>query len=52
MCINEKLFVMYLKEIFLYLTWPILILVSWWLVRYLLQRYEKSLAEREKATEE
>lgn len=38
---------MYLKEIFLYLTWPILILVSWWLIRFMLNRYEKSLPEAE-----
>ncbi len=32
---------MYLKWIMLYLTWPLLILVTYWLVRIALRRYEK-----------
>lgn len=32
---------MYIKWIMLYLTWPLLILVTYWLVRIALRRYEK-----------
>jgi hypothetical protein len=38
---------MYLSSILFYLTWPLLIIVSYYLIRYALRQYEKT--ERKQA---
>lgn len=36
---------MYLSEILYFLSWPAMILISWWLVRYYLKKLDKKLVE-------
>jgi hypothetical protein len=38
---------MYIKEIIFYLLWPVVIWISWTLVRFFLSMYEKSRQEME-----
>lgn len=36
---------MYLTQILYFLTWPAVILISWWLVNYYMKKLDKKLAE-------
>jgi len=38
---------MYIKEILFYLLWPLVIWISWTLVKFFLGMYEKSRQEQE-----
>jgi len=38
---------MYLKEILWLLTWPLLIIVSYYLIRFALKRFEEHLPEKD-----
>jgi hypothetical protein len=42
---------MYITSIIFYLTWPALILLSFWLIRLLLKKYEKLNEKWEKREE-
>lgn len=36
---------MYISNIIGYLTWPAIIILSYWMIRWALKRFEKKLAE-------
>lgn len=36
---------MYLSQIIYFLTWPAVILISWWLVNYYLKKLDNKLTE-------
>lgn len=38
---------MYTHSILLLLSWPVLILVSWFVIRYVITRYEKKEAKKQ-----
>jgi hypothetical protein len=38
---------MYIKEILLYLMWPLIIWISWLMVRFFIRMYEKNSQEQE-----
>jgi len=39
---------MYISGIFGYLMWPVIILLSYWLIRRALKKFDRKLAEEEK----
>ena len=39
---------MYTESILFLLSWPVLILISWFVIRYVVDRYEKKEAKKQK----